>query len=58
MGTDRVEGLERDLAALREEVVGLRRAIAEVENRLNRLEVREEILESPEAAGDEPVRHG
>lgn len=58
MDTQRVEKLETELSSLQQEVKELGRTVSDVENRLNRLEVKEEILERPEAAGDQPVRIG
>jgi predicted nucleic acid-binding Zn-ribbon protein len=58
MAHDGMEALTRELASLREEVADLRHAIADIQERLRRLEIKEELLESPGAAGDEPVRLG
>lgn len=47
--------LEERLEMMEEEVKDLRRHVAGLTSRLDRLEVREELIEEPSAAGDEPV---
>ena len=58
MAQDNVQELKRELGSLREELLDLRRQVGEMAQRLDRLEVREELLESPGAAGDEAVKAG
>ncbi len=43
------------MRALTDQINVLRRELAAVERRLSKLEVREELAEAPDAAGDEPV---
>jgi hypothetical protein len=41
---------------MEQELRDLRQRVALLEERVRRLEIREELLQTPEAAGDEPVR--
>jgi len=51
------EELAAAVDSLREESAALRKKFGELEQRLHRLEIREEILESPGAPGDAPVKY-
>jgi phage shock protein A len=57
MAQDRVAQLEAKLGALDEEVAALRKKSGELEQRVNRLEVRDEIRESPGAVGDPSAKY-
>jgi phage shock protein A len=56
MAQQHTEELKREMASLRQELSDLRNRVGEVEQRLARLEVREELMESPNAAGDQAVK--
>lgn len=58
MPQTRIETLQRELAALREELMTLKNRTGELERRLARLEVKEQLAESPDAAGDNAVKYG
>jgi predicted nucleic acid-binding Zn-ribbon protein len=53
---DRTDALRRELKQIHEDLSELRNKTGELEQRLLRLEVKEELLESPGAAGDQAVR--
>jgi hypothetical protein len=57
MARDRIDALQREVVDLREQLLTLRNKTGELDQRLHRLEVREELLESPGAAGDERVEY-
>lgn len=44
-----------ELDEIREELAHLKARLGQIEERLNRLEVREELWQTPDLAGDEPV---
>lgn len=50
-----VSEVRAELSALREEVDALHRRLVEVEGRVDRLEVKEEVWQEPDAPGDRPV---
>lgn len=58
MVKERVAELEGQLGVLKEAVAALQKKTGELEQRLSRLEVRDEILESPGAAGDPSMKYG
>jgi hypothetical protein len=57
MARDRTEILRRELEEIRAELLALKNRTGELETRLLRLEVKEELLESPAAAGDRAVKY-
>jgi hypothetical protein len=55
-GRDQELRVRTELGALTDNVAVIRKELAQLEQRVRTLEIREELLESPSAAGDEPVR--
>lgn len=48
--------IRRLLTALQDDITALRRRLSAVEERLGQLELREELWQEPDAAGDEPIQ--
>jgi hypothetical protein len=57
MKPDAAEAMRREVDEIRAEIVALKNRTGELDTRLRRLEAREELLESPSAAGDRPVKY-
>jgi hypothetical protein len=57
MERNRKETLRREIEELRAEISKLVHKTGDLERRLHRLEVKEELLESPTAAGDAQVNY-
>lgn len=52
---DKLETLDRKLTSLRDEMLALRKRTGDLEERIRRLELRDEVLQNPGASGDAPI---
>lgn len=57
MVKQKVAELEAELGELRQTLSALQKKTAELDRRLDRLEVRDEVMESPGAPGDPSMRY-
>jgi len=55
-GNERTETDTLELAAMRQSLQALRKDFADLQARVSRLEVRDELMEAPGSAGDERVQ--